>query len=444
MKNILKFLLLLVVMSVVFLAACNSEDTSTDSQNEDSETTNKDEKVKITFQAWGNPAEIEVYNRAVDAFMEENPNITVEMVPSPGEQYEQKLLTSLQGSSGPDVFYAHEPTMAKMIEAGIVEPLNDFFATEDSYSKLEDFPEGLYGPAKKDGQYYGVTPDVNPMVIYYNKGVFEEAGVKTPQEYYDEGNWNWDTFEEVTSQLMAADKKGFVLENWWGHWYSWIWSNGGQIFDENGKLVLHENEKGQEGIKFMDQLVQNGNAIYAGSLPQGQGVDAMFMSNQVGMISGGRWFTPQFDQNPNLDYDYIYLPSNTDQIQNPVGVPVAYMAVNGSSKNKEAAMKFVSYYVGQQGQELRTGEGGSAMPSHPDADNATLAATDSTKHFNYFLDARNNGFTHGSNLAYDAQYPGLSADIEEEMDLMFLGKQDAETTIDHIVELIKEREEATQ
>ncbi|WP_227522059.1 ABC transporter substrate-binding protein [Bacillus solitudinis] len=441
MKNNVSILILLLSFAVFLLSACSSD--STGSSNTESNNGNSgEENVKITFQAWGNPAELDVYQRAVDGFMDENPNIQVELLPAPGEQYEQKLMTSLQGSSGPDVFYAYEPTMAKMIESGVVEPLNDFFESDQSYSKLEDFPEGLYGPAEKDGIYYGVAPDVNPMVIYYNKKVFSEAGVKSPQEYYDEGNWNWDSFEEVTNQLVEAGKKGFILENWWAHWYSWIWSNGGLIFDEEGKLVLHENEKGQEGIKFMEKLVSEGKAVYAGSLPQGQGVDAMFMSNQVGMISGGRWFTPQFDQNANLEYDYIYMPSNTDKTQNPVGLPVAYMAVNQSSKNKDAAMKFISYYVGQQGQEARTGEGGSAMPSHPAADEATLATTDSSKHLQYFFDARDNGFTHGSNLAFDAQYPGLSADLAEEMDLMFLGKQDAETTITKVIDIIKKYEAA--
>src|SRR5699024_1945056 len=128
-----------------------------------------------------------------------------------------------------------------------------------------------------------------------------------------------------------SGKTGLVLENWWAHWYSWIWSNGGMIFDENGELVLDENDKANEAIHFMNDLIVNKQAVYAGSLPQGQGVDAMFMSNQVGMVAGGRWFTPQFDSNKELDYDYVYFPTNTGNVKEPVGIPVAYIAVN--SKN---------------------------------------------------------------------------------------------------------------
>ncbi|MBZ5798073.1 extracellular solute-binding protein, partial [Burkholderia contaminans] len=73
--------------------------------------------------------------------------------------------------------------------------------------KAEDFPAGVWGTAKRDGEIYGGTPVLNPMGMYYNKKVFKEAGVKTPQEYYDEGKWNWDAFEEVTSKLKAAGKQ---------------------------------------------------------------------------------------------------------------------------------------------------------------------------------------------------------------------------------------------
>ncbi|KAB8126323.1 sugar ABC transporter substrate-binding protein [Gracilibacillus oryzae] len=417
---------------ILFLTGCSSNN---EANNEGGETNG--ETVNLTMQAWGNPEELKVYQRGIDGFMKENPNIKIDLVSVASDQYEQKLMTSLQGSKGPDIFYAHEPTMPELIEAGVVQPLDEFFASDESYASLDDFAEGLFGPARKDGVTYGVTPDANPMVLYYNKKVFEEAGAKTPQEYFDEGNWNWDAFVEVSEQIKEAGKTGLVMENWWGHWYSWIWSNGGLIFDENGELVLQDNDKAKEAFHFMNDLVQNGNAVYAGSLPQGQGVDAMFMSNQVGMIGGGRWFSPQFDQNGALEYDYIPFPTNTGNKQEKVAIPVAYIAVNSKNEHVEEAMKFISYYVSTAGQELRTGEGGNALPSINTIEASALSET-TDKHIEYMFEARETGLTHGSNLALDAQFPGLNSDITETIDLMFLGKQDADTTIQKVAEIIEE------
>lgn len=417
-------ILFLVLLSLI--VGCSSQGSSG---------SNSGKTVTLTMNAWGNPAEIKVYQKALDAFMEENPNIKVNLVPIPGDQYEQKLLTQLQGSKGPDLFYSYEGTMAKLIEADRVQPLKEYLNnSSESYVKADSFPDGLWGPAEKNGEIYGVTPDANPMVIYYNKNVFKEAGVKTPQEYYDEGNWNWGTFKEVTSQLRAAGKQGYIMENWWAHWYGWVWSNGGKIFDEQANFVLGEDQKAQEAIKFMESLVKDGNAVYAGSLPKGQGSDAMFMSNQVGMLAAGRWLEPMFNENTSLDFDYIYWPSNTGKNE-PVGVPVAYLAVNKESKHVEEAMKVLSYYVSVMGQEARLVDGGNALASLPDADESVMA-TAKIEHSNYLSEARDKGYTYGSNLAYDAQYPGLSTDISEPFDLMFLGKQDAEKTIQSIVERV--------
>jgi len=396
--------------------------------------TAKAEKVELTMQAWGNPEEIKVYQRALDAFTEKNPNITVKLVPVPGDQYEQKLLTQLQGSQGPDVFYAYEPTIPKLIEADQIQPLTEFLSSPESYVAAGDFPDGLWGPAKRDGELYAVTPDANPMVMYYNKKVFQEAGVKTPQEYYDEGNWNWDAFRQVTSELKAAGKEGYILENWWAHWYSWIWSNGGQMFDDQGNFVLSGDEKAKEAIAFLEQLIQDGNAVYAGSLPKGQGTDAMFMSNQVGILAAGRWLEPLFTKNESLEFDYIYWPSNTGKNE-PVGVPVAYFAVNKNSEHVEEAMKFVSFYVSAEGQEIRLADGGNAMAAIAAADEAIMS-TATVEHSEFLSEARSNGRTHGSPQAYDAQFPGLTSEIGEQFDLMMLGKQSAADTVAKLEEIV--------
>jgi multiple sugar transport system substrate-binding protein len=431
-KSFLKrgFIIFLLMMLVVGCSQGSSG--STDNSTDDSTDDSGGESVKLTMQAWGNPAEIKVYQRAVDAFMEENPNIDVNLIPVPGDQYEQKLLTQFQGGEAPDVFYSYENTMAKLIEAEQVQPLSEFLKSSESYVSADDFPEGLWGPARKDGEIYGVTPDSNPMVIYYNKKLFEEVGIKTPQEYYDEGKWNWETFKEITGKLRDADKYGFVVENWWGPFYSWVWSNGGRIFDEDGNFVLEENEKAKETIEYLYNLVKDGNGVYAGSLPKGQGSDAMFMSNQVGMVSAGRWYEPMFNEAEGLDYDYIYWPSTTGKNE-PVGVPVAYLAVNKSSKHLEEAMKFITYYVSKVGQEVRLADGGNAIPSIVEADEA-IKTNATIEHTDYLFEARNLGYAFGAPMTYEARVPGLPSEFTDIYDVMYLQEATPEETIEKIIE----------
>ncbi|OAS86846.1 MULTISPECIES: ABC transporter substrate-binding protein [Metabacillus] len=420
------FLALLLVM-VPVLQGCSdsSSSSSTGSDSKDS-----GETVNLTFSAWGNPAEIKVYQKAVDGFMKENPNIKVKLVPIPSDGYIQKLQTQLQGSQAPDVFYVGDGDISKIIETGKLAPLGEFMNSSESYAKPDEFAEGLWGAAKKDDEIYGITVDCNPMLLYYNKKLLSELGIKSPQEYFDAGEWNFAAMEEVTSQLREGGKYGFIADNGWASLFSWIWANGGEIYNkETGEFVLDQNEKGMEAMEFLAKMVKDKNFTYTGSLPKGQGAEAMFMSGQVGMVAAGRWFTPLFNENKSLEWDYISWPSNTENKTEPVGIPTAYLAANNDSKHKEEAMKFVTYYTSKVGQEMRLAGVGNAIPSIGGIDEAV---TDSKvpEHVDVIIQAREQGFAN----AIQSTIPGLDKEVNDIMDLMYLGKDDAQTTVTKLAE----------
>ncbi|MEK3890495.1 ABC transporter substrate-binding protein [Bacillus sp. FSL K6-3431] len=422
-KRFMKLIPLLMTLMLIVLG-CSS------GSNKPSDGTNSGKKVKLTMSSWGNPAEIKVIQRALDLYHQENPNVEVKLIPAPGDNYEQKLLTQLSGGQATDVFYVGAESIAKLTETGKIAELSGFLDSTDSYVKADEFAEGLWGAARRDGKIYGVTVDNNPYLMYYNKKVLKEAGIdQTPQEYFDEGEWNWDTFAKVTGKLRDTGKKGFVLENGGSHLFSWIWSNGGQMYDDDGNMILDENEKAQEAFDYLSKLVEDQNVTYGGSLPKGQGADAMFMSNQVGFVAAGRWLTPMFSENKALEFDYIPWPTNTGNKIEPAAIATAYMAVSIDSKNPEEAMKFLSFYTSPAGQKARLSDNGNAVPSVNGADEIINEAK-IPEHVSYLLDAREIG------IVDDKQniVPGMDKEISDILDLMYLGKQDADKTIKAISE----------
>ncbi|WP_084821772.1 sugar ABC transporter substrate-binding protein [Bacillus sp. SA1-12] len=423
------FLVLLLVM-VPVLQGCSDSSSSSSS---DSGSNGSGDTVNLTFSAWGNPAEIKVYQKAVDGFMKENPNIKVKLVPIPSDGYIQKLQTQLQGSQAPDVFYVGDGDISKIIETGKLAPLSEYMNSSESYAKPDEFAEGLWGAAKKDDEIYGITVDCNPMLLYYNKKLFSELGIKTPQEYFDAGEWNFAAMEEVTDQLRDGGKYGFIADNGWASLFSWIWANGGEIYNkETGDFVLDQNPQGMEAMEFLAKMVKDKNFTYTGSLPKGQGAEAMFMSGQVGMVAAGRWFTPLFHENKSLEWDYISWPSNTENKTEPVGIPTAYMAVNNDSKNKEAAMKFASYYTSTLGQKDRLSGIGNAIPSISGIDEA-VTESKVPEHVDVIINAREQGYAN----AIQSTIPGLDKEVNDIMDLMYLGKDDAQSTVDKLSEKAK-------
>lgn len=386
--------------------------------------------VKLTMTAWGNPAEIQVYQRAIDAYQEVNPNVQVELIPAPGDTYKQKLLTQLQGGASPDVFYVGGEYMAQLITTGKVAELSEFMNSEASYAKPEEFVEGLWGAARVDGKVYGIPVDSNPMLLYYNKKVLEEAGFAPdePQKRFEAGEWNWDTFAEITAKIKDSGKYGFVAENSALSLFSWIWTNGGEMYDEEGNIILDQNEKAQEAIRYLSENVKAGNFVYGGQLPKGQGPEAMLLSNQTGFVGAGRWLTPLFSQTEGLEFDYIPWPSNTENRIERAAVATAYLSATTDSKHLEEAMKFVSFYTSTQGQRARLLDNGNAIPSIHGIDEVVEQAS-IPEHAGYLIDARDAGKVEDQ----QSVVPGLDDEVRAILDLMYLGQISVDEAIDQVV-----------
>ncbi|MDQ0207679.1 ABC transporter substrate-binding protein [Alkalicoccobacillus murimartini] len=415
---------MVVIVACGILAGCSSSDTSSE-----------EDVVKLDFLTYADPAQLKVYQRAVDAFHElHGDEIQVELTGLPADNYTQTLTTRLQGSEGPDIYYVQDFSMSTFVQGGTALPLDDFLEGPDSYVRKDEFPDDIWGPTQKDGVTYALVPDANPFVMYYNKSVFEEVGVKSPQEYYDEGNWSWDTLKEITSTFKEAGKEGYVQDGGPFGVNTWIYSNGGSV-EKDGEVVIDSDPKTIEAIEYVNQMVQDGNFVFSGSLPQGQGRDAMFMSDQVALVGAGRWLTPLFLES-NKDFDYIPWPTNTGEQMEPTLVTSAYLAVNSDTDYPEEAMKFISYYVSEEGQEIRLADNGNSVPSIAGLEHV-VTDNPEPEHAEYLLDA----IRIGQPIVFEFETPGLSNEMRDIYEIMFIGDITAEEAISRLGDKAREMTE---
>lgn len=384
------------------------------------------EKIKLKWSTWGNPGELGRFQEFTKDYNAKNPNVEFELIPVPSD-YEQKILTQLSGGTAPDVFYAGDSTIVKLIENQTIAELTPHMdKSQDSKIRESDFFKGLWGAAKKNDKVYGVPVDCNPFILWYNKKLLKDAGVaEMPADLHEKGQWNWNAFKGMLEKLRANGKHGFVLENDWGRYYSFVSSNGGTMYNEKGEFVGDKDAKAVEAFKFLYDNVQAKNITFAGTLPKGQGGDAMFMSNQVGFVSAGRWYLPIFKQSKDLQFDVVPFPTNTGKKIEPAGVATAYMVMNKNTKNAKEAYKFISEFVSKEGQVYRLQGGGNAVPSVEGADQVVMEGN-LPEHAQYFLDARNIGY---ALTPAEAGIPGLSQVIKDEMEALWLKDGKLEETM---------------
>lgn len=385
--------------------------------------------MNMTWSTWGNPGELKRFQTLTDAYNKAHTNVHWKLVPIPNDGYAQKLQTELAGGTAADVFYMGDGDMSTFVKDNVLLNMTPFMGSGPDPHQISDWPEGVYGAAKKANEVYGLPPDCNPILLYFNKTVLKDAGVtEDPIKLYESGKWNWDAFVRITEKVKASGKYGYIQDNWWGPTYSWVYADGGQMYNEGGDFVGNTNAKAVESFQFLENNIKNGNFTYSGSLPKGQGDDAMFMSNQVAFVSAGRWYAPEFNANKDLNYDVVPYPSNTGTQLNPSGIALAYVGINKKTAHKQEAWDFLDYFVSNPGVKERLSNGGNAVPALADGPDEVVTQG-KPAHSSYFLKLRQIGKAVPTG---ETALPGFSTTVANDLDLAFLGKQPIQTALDKV------------
>ncbi|GCE26086.1 ABC transporter substrate-binding protein [Dictyobacter alpinus] len=417
-----------------FVAACGGDSGSGGSS------------ASIKWSNWANTGELARFKAFTEKYNKDHKtNVRYDYVPSANNNYFTKITTSLNGGVAPDAFYVGDGDIAKLVANKTVMELNSLLSSSKSKAKADDYLPGLWGAAKtKSGKIYGVPVDCNPLVLWFNKKVLNDAGIKTlPTDLYEQGKWTRPAFQEMIEKIHANGKQGFILEAWSLQFYAWCTTQGGKIYDQDGygNFIAQDDPKSLEAFKWMADQIKKKTMIYAGSLPKGQGSDLAFIGNQVGFISVGRWDLPEFKTASGLQYDCVPFPSSTGTIA-PAPVALAYMVINKKTKLQDQAFDFLTNYVSAEGQTFRLSGGGNAVPSIKSADTEKVVTEGNLPaHAKYLLDARNIGY---GLFPAEGSAAALSDDIKTALEPVWLQGKDITTALAGVATMANPRIKAGQ
>jgi multiple sugar transport system substrate-binding protein len=376
----------------------------------------------LTWGSWANPGEGERFKQYSKEYQQKNGTaVTWQQVVG---DYQSKLLTQLAGGTAPDAFYVGDSSMAPLVASGKLVDLTDYLNSPDSPTKPDSTFPGLIQWCKgAKGGLYGVPVDCNPKVFWFNKGLLEQAGVTTnPAAAFEAGSWNQAALDDLLTKMKGTGKRGMVVEANWFDFASLITTFGGTAFSEK-EAVFDQDPKALEILGWLFDHFKAGTITYGGSLPKGQGVDALFYGGQLATIQYGRWILPNLKKLKNLQFDIAPMPSDTGKDVKPVAVYTAAMAVNTDAKNKDGALKFMANYVSVDGQRSRLSGGGNAVPSQSGLDEVVTEGG-LPEHGKYFLDVAAKGYAIPLVIARKAE---VSTNLGTEMDKVIKGGADAKT-----------------
>lgn len=319
------------------------------------------EAVTITWAFWGSPEEAASHARVANAFMAEHPDINIELWNQPWDDYFTKiqaLWASGDAKTIPDVAFLW-PTPRYAAE-GVLENLDPYIA-ESNYN-LEDFWPGLLESARYEGSVYGFPRDIEVNVLYYNKDIFDAAGVEYPTDA-----WTWDELRAAAEKLTVKDASGnterYALAMEGGKFIKWVQQNGGQMLDDfvNPSQCTLTEEKALGGIQFFTDLLNDGLAMRPADLNQAGGDAAVFQSGQAAMIIQNTSRVSAFNA-AAMNYDVAPVPIPADGVRWN-GAGGAAWVMSAKSDNKDAAWTFLSWLQSAEGGQKLYTEAGEIFPA---------------------------------------------------------------------------------
>ncbi len=210
---------------------------------------------------------------------------TVDYMVIPWENWESNFITTFAANENPDLIYLFEKNFPKFANRGMVysvEELKEKGVVGFDHPQLTDTLDLVDNSFIYKGEHYVfATNSAEADMIFVNEDLFKEYNVKSPTEYYNEGIWNWETFEKCANEL-SRDIDGDETKDIYGY-YGWdgnfaVNAAGGQIvtLKEDGTL-----EVGIESIQVMQGLENYANIF--GRLKCA--AEISFGSGRLGMIA---------------------------------------------------------------------------------------------------------------------------------------------------------------
>jgi multiple sugar transport system substrate-binding protein len=315
--------------------------------------------VKITYMEWGDPAELDVWKAIVSDFEAANPNVTVDVQVSDWDSYWTKLKTLLAANSSPDVFAMDAPLYLDYQARGSLLNLQPYI---DKNPGMLDglFPNTLEAYKTPQG-YFGLPRDFQTIVVFYNKDMFDKAGVAYPK-----AGWTYDDLRATAKVLTkdtngdgTIDQFGYVIDPWDMEpgWSEIIWAYGGDIISADHTKTLIGEPKARQAWQFLYDMMLVDKTIPDPNTTSQYGGD-LFLSGNAAMMAMGHWAVPSY-ADATFKWDVVPMPAG------PAGqatsVNSAGFVVGKDSAHPDAAFAFIKFVLSQAGQ-TRLAQMGFACP----------------------------------------------------------------------------------
>jgi multiple sugar transport system substrate-binding protein len=294
-------------------------------------------------------------------FMQRHPNIVVKAENTPFGEYRQKYVAQAAGNALPDIMYCQFSWAQEFIKNGLFRPLDDYIAREKDFN-LQDFTPQSLVSYQCDGKLWGIPYDEGPANLYYNKDIFDAAGIPYPDE-----TWDLEKLKEVALKLTQGEgpNKIFGLGELPTLGDSlvappYLMPFGAQYLREpkEDECLINKPEA-VAALEWWQELRDKG-AVPSPADLQNVAWPA-FQFGKIAMTLQGSWATPPIRAGAKFNWDIAMWPRGP-KAHVTFSAGSAYM-ITRDSKNPDAAWIYLNEYLSTAGQSYMWGITGRGSPA---------------------------------------------------------------------------------
>ncbi|THF77286.1 ABC transporter substrate-binding protein [Cohnella fermenti] len=332
------------VLAGSVLAGCAANEDGGNAANGSGNGTASDGETKnvtLRFSWWGSEARHKAVLEAIDLYMEQNPNVTIEPEYGGFDGYYQKLVTQLSGHTAPDL----TPLSADWIDDIAVKGnlVLDLYTLKDQIN-LEAFDQSfLEKYVVYDGKMIGLPMGVNGMVTAYNKDFLQKYGIP------EDTQWDWNTIHDIGQQVHQQDSSVYLLGtlDFRTFLQPYMSQKTGNQWINDDKTIGFTEADLTEAFAYYKSLFDDGvmQPAAESSLYSEPAKNVLFQKGGIGLAFSLASALPQMKTYvPSLDVASYPIAADA-KTSGVLVVPANPLAINKDTKYPEEAAKFASWLL---------------------------------------------------------------------------------------------------
>ena len=248
----------------------------------------------------------------------------------PFADYEKQLTLGIASGDLPDLVILDGCSMASFISMDL------FGDVSDAEINWDEYMEGPLETTMADGKHYGIPFATNCTALFYNKDIFDAAGMEYPNE-----NTTWEDFHEMAKALTKDGVTGFGnaatgTDEGTFQCLQWLYTAGGDYLNIGD---------GIDAYKLMQEMVADGSWAKDSVNWTQSDVNNNFVAGNLAMQQNGPWQIPGIEADaPDLNYGVTVLPKKDAQAGQATSIIGGENIGVVKKDDMNGAIEFMKYY----------------------------------------------------------------------------------------------------